>query len=225
MMKKIEIILTSLSLIVSIQLTAQTVIFNDNTIKNNVYIRTGIEPASMIAFGYQRNLNLKFIKPTITTFAEWNFSAFRFSPKNSELKMGGIAPLFQKKNFKIVNDLNLSAGSVSTLHFESKKFAIADEIAFGFYKPKWFLALTAEYEKIYLNHIEHTDFYRENYFEGAVDGWYKGGGGMFQYGLETGRTFYQKYDIHVELKVPFTEKFNSYGGSPAHLNLAIGYRF
>jgi len=225
MMKKIEIILTSLLLIVSIQLSAQSVIFNDNTIQNNIYLRTGIEPASMIAVGYQRNLHPNFLGQTVTTFAEWNVSAFRFSPKNSEVKVGGITPLLQKSSFKIVNNLNLSAGSVSTRHFESKKFAAADELAFGFYKPKWFLACTAEYEKIYLSHIEHTDFYRENYYEDVVDGWYKGAGGMFQFGLETGRTFYQKYDVHIELKVPFTEAFNSYGGSPAHLNLGIGYRF
>ncbi|WP_167611916.1 hypothetical protein [Maribellus sediminis] len=224
-MKKMIILMISLLIIGSMRLTAQSVIFNDNTIRNSIYMRTGIEPASMIAFGYQRNLNPKFIKPTITTFAEWNFSAFRFSPKNSEVKVGGVAPLLQKNSFKIVNNLNLSAGSVSTTHFESKKFAVADEVALGFYKPKWFFALTAEYEKIYLNHIEHTDFYRENYYEDAVDGWYKGAGGMFQFGLETGRTFFEKYDVHVELKVPFTERFNSYGGSPAHLNLAIGYRF
>jgi|GEM_PF-1671257 len=224
-MKKIEIILTSLLLIVSIQLRAQSVIFNDKTIQNNIYLRTGIEPASMVAFGYQRNLHPNFLGQTVTTFAEWNFSAFRFSPKNSEVKVGGITPLFQKSSFKIVNNLNISAGSVSTRHFESKKFAAADEIAFGFYKAKWHLAMTAEYEKIFLNRIEHTDFYRENYYEDAVDGWYKGAGGMFQFGLETGRTFYQKYDVHVELKVPFTESFNSYGGSPAHLNLGIGYRF
>jgi peptidoglycan/LPS O-acetylase OafA/YrhL len=34
-----------------------------------------------------------------------------------------------------------------------------------------------------------------------------------------------KYDIHLEVKMPFTEKFNSYNGSPFHVNLAFGYRF
>lgn len=212
-------------MIVSIPLTAQSILFNDTTIQNSVYIRTGIEPASMLCFGYQRNLNPDFLKQTITSFAEWNVSAFRLSPKNSEFKIGGITPVFQKRSFKIVNNLNLSAGSLSTRHFDSKKFAFADEIAFGIYKPKWFIAVTAEYEKICLNNIKHTDFYRETYYEDAVDGWYKGAGGMFQFGLEVGRTFYRKCDVHLELKLPFTETFSSYGGSPAHINLEIGYRF
>jgi hypothetical protein len=87
------------------------------------------------------------------------------------------------------------------------------------------MAFTAEYKKIYLNHIEHTDFYKETYYKDVVDGWYKGAGGMFQFGIEGGYTFMDKIDAHVELKLPFTEKFNSYGGSPMHVNLGIGYRF
>jgi len=224
-MKKVIIILTGLLMVVAIQVTAQNVLFNDTTIRNSVYIRAGIEPASMIAFGYQRNLHPNFLKHSITAFAEWNVSVFRFSPKNSEFKIGGLAPLLQKGSFKIVNNLNLSAGSLSTRHFVSKKFAVADEIAFGVYKPKWFTALTAEYEKIYLNYIEHTDFYRETYYEDAVDGWYKGAGGMFQFGIEVGGVFYHKYDVHLELKLPFTEALHGYGGSLAHINLEIGYRF
>ena len=224
-MKKVNIFLTGFLMVVTIQVTAQSTLFNDTTLRNSVYIRAGIVPASMITFGYMRNLHPGFLKQTITTFAEWSVSAFRFSPKNSEFKIGGLAPLLQKGSFKIVNNLNLSAGSLSTRHFVSKKFAVADEIAFGIYKPKWYIAVTAEYEKIYLNYIEHTDFYRETYYEDAVDGWYKGAGGMFQFGLEASRTFYRKCDVHLELKLPFTEALHSYGGSPAHMNLEIGYRF
>ena len=125
----------------------------------------------------------------------------------------------------IVNDLNLSAGNLSSKNFDSNKFALADELAFGIYKQKWFFALTAEYEKILLTRIEHTDFYRETYYEDAVDGWSKGSGGMFQFGFETGRTFARRYDVHMEFKLPLTGQFNAYGGSPAHLNLGLGFRF
>ncbi len=76
-----------------------------------------------------------------------------------------------------------------------------------------------------MNRIEHTAFYRTTYYEDAEDGWYKGAGGMFQFGIESGGTIKEKYDIHFEIKLPFTEKFNSYGGSPFHVNLGLGYRF
>jgi len=48
---------------------------------------------------------------------------------------------------------------------------------------------------------------------------------MFQFGIEGGVTFKGKYDIHLEAKMPFTGKFNSYRGSLFHVNLGLGYRF
>lgn len=222
-MKRLIYIIITITQVVT-SLYGQNIINNDTENLNRLYIRAGIDPASILTFGYQRNMNPKFLKQTITAFAEWNVSAFKFSPENSELKIGGIFMLFQKGGFKIVNNFNISAGSLSTRHFYSKKFALADEIAFGFYKRNWFFAATTEYEKIFLNHLKHTDFYRTTYYEEAVDGWYKGAGGMFQFGIEGGITVKQKYDIHLEIKAPFTERFNGYGGSPFHMNLGLGYR-
>ena len=97
-------------------------------------------------------------------------------------------------------------------------------MAFGIYSEKRFVAFTAEYENIFLNKIEHSDFYKETYFEDVVDGWYKGAGGRFQFGVEGGVTVKKKLDAHLEVKLPFTEKFDSYRGSPMHVNLGIAYR-
>ncbi|MGW8316223.1 MAG: hypothetical protein ACWGNV_11525 [Bacteroidales bacterium] len=223
-MKNIKIIsLTIVWLFTISQLSAQLVISNDPDINNRIYLRAGIEPATMLTLGYERKFDLSFLSRDLVTYAEYGVSVAKL--KNAELKGGFILPVFERNAFKILNDFNLSAGNLSTKHFDSKKFAVADELAFGIYKQKWYVAATAEYEKIVINRIDHTDFYRETYFEDAVDGWYKGAGGMFQFGIETGRTFARRYDVHLEFKIPFTEQFNAYGGSPAHVNLGLGYRF
>ena len=218
-------IITAIMMLVAVnQVSAQTII-NDSATENRAYLRVGIEPTTMMTFGYQRNFNVGFLNRNVTSYTEWASSLFRFGLNNSELKIGGIVPVFEKGSFKVVNNLNLSAGSVTTQNFDSKKFAVGDEVAIGLYKKSWFIATTVEYEKIYLNHIKHTEFYRTTYYEDAEDGWYRGAGGMFQFGIEGGGTIKEKYDIHLEIKLPFTEKFNSYGGSPLHLNLGLGYRF
>lgn len=223
-MRNTKTIIIAIALLVTVnQLSAQTIINNDTTINNRVYLRAGIDPATMLTIGYERKCDISFLKPDIVTYAELGSSIANF--KNSEFKVGGIIPIFEKRNFKIIFNVNLSAGHLSAKNFDSKKFALADELAFGIYKQKWFFALTAEYETIFLNYIEHTNFYKETYYEDAVDGWYNGAGGMWQFGLEVGKTFKQRYDLHLEIKMPFTEKFNSYGGSPAHINLCLGYRF
>ncbi len=66
----------------------------------------------------------------------------RFGWSNSELKVGGLLPILQKGNFKVVNNLHASAGSVETQNFDSAKFAAGDELAVGFYYKSWFFAAT-----------------------------------------------------------------------------------
>ena len=221
-MKNLIIAITLI--ICGFQLSAQTVL-NDSTNQNRAYLRIGVEPTTMLAFGHQHNFDIGLKNKPLTTYGEWSTSFFKFGVKNSEFKIGGIIPVFQSGDFMIVNNLGFSVGSVATKHFDSYKFAVSDEIAIGLYKKKWFVAGTAEYEKIFLNHMEHTDFYRTTYYEEAKDGWYNGAGGMFQFGIEGGITIKDRFDIHAEVKKAFTEKFNGYGGAPFHVNLGLGYRF
>lgn len=224
-MKNIKYISLIMMLFAAVnQLSSQTII-NDSETKNRAYLRVGIEPTTMITFGYQRNLKVGFLNRNLTSYAEWGTMMYNISFDNSELKIGGVIPVFEIGGFTVVNNLYFSAGSVTTQNFTSRKFAVGDEIAVGIYKRNWFIATTAEYEKIYLNLIEPTEHYRITYYEDVEDGWYSGGGGMFQFGVEGGISVREKYDIHLEVKMPFTEKFNSYGGSPLHLNLGVGYRF
>lgn len=223
-MNRIKILIsTVVLLIVFNQISAQTSITNYPDFNNRAYTRIGIEPATLITFGYERQFRLSFINKDIVTFAELGTSLANI--ENNELKIGGVLSLLKTGNFQLFSNLNFSTGRLSSKNFDSKKFAGAIELAFGLYKPQWFAAFTAEYEKIFLTRLNHSDFYRNTYYEDAVDGWYKGSGGMFQFGIEGGYTFMKRIDAHVELKLPFTEKFNSYGGSPMHVNLGIGYKF
>ena len=218
-------LLSTIALIIcAFNMSAQTV-QNDSITSDKVYLRYGIEPTTMISLGYQHNFSLGMKDRYLTTYGEWSSAVNSLGFKNSEIKIGGIIPVIQHKSFKIINNLGFSAGATSNKHFKSNKFAVSDEIAIGIYKKTWFIAGTVEYEKIYLNEIEHTEFYRETYYGEAKDGWYTGAGGMFQFGIEGGITISQVFDIHAEFKIPFTEKLNSYGGSPAHVNLGLGYRF
>lgn len=211
-------------MIATYNLSAQTIVMGDDT-DNRAYLRMGIDPATMVTLGYQRNFRNVIWNRSILAYGEWGTVLTKPGTKHSELKVGGLMPIYERGQFKVVNNLNLSAGTVETINFTSHKFAAGDEVAIGFYWHKAFVAVTAEYEKTYLNKLEHTEHYRTTYYEDAVDGWYKGGGGMFQFGLEGGYTFKGRYDLHLELKMPFTEKFNSYGGAPMHVNIGFGYRF
>lgn len=190
----------------------------------STYLRLGIEPGTMTAFGYQQNVDIGLFKEDVAAFAEWNVALFMFGPKNSELKIGGVHPIVVRGKFKVLNSFNLSVGSASNMHFDSYKFAVGDEVSGGLYGQSRYIATTLEYEKILLNRIEHSKFYRTTFYEDAEDGWYEGAGGRIQFGIESGRTIKDRIDLHLEIKFPLTEKFNNLGGSPLHINVGVGYR-
>jgi hypothetical protein len=217
------IVILILSALTLSPLTAQNLI-NDGSVKNRIYTKVSVEPTTMFALGYQRNFRIGNLKNQLTTYLELNNAFHKFLAQNNELNIGGIIPLFESGSFKVVNDLYLSAGRTSNVNFKSHKFTVGDEISVGWYKEKWYVAALAEYEKIYLNEFTFTENYRDRFFEDAEDGWYKGGGGRIQFGLEAGLTFKEKFDLYVAVKSPFTEQLNRYIGSPLHLNLGFGYR-
>jgi hypothetical protein len=60
---------------------------------------------------------------------------------------------------------------------------------FGFYHHGWFVAGLIGYDRTFVMHLEHSDWYRENVYDGAVDGWYRGKSGILRGGLAAGFAF------------------------------------
>ncbi len=217
-------ILALLSTMLVCNLFAQTA-WIDTAARNKMYFQFKIEPASMITIGYQKPARQKIFKRDLNPYYEISTSLYQIGFANSEAKVGEMISIYESGNFKFITRLNLSVGHVKTCNFNSTKIAAEDEIGIGFYKKKSFIALTAEYEDIYFNYIKHTRYYKETYYEDAIDGWYKGGGGTFQFGMEAGVTIQEKIDSFISIKVPFTEEFNGYGGSPFHVKVGFAYHF
>ena len=127
-MKNLTIILTALIIqfCAQNQLFSQTIIHTDATNKNRMYLKTGIEPASNLTMGYERKLDKSILNKPLVSFIE--LGVFK---KGHELKIGGIIPVLEAGKFKVINNLNVSEGVVSTRIYDSEKIAIADELVIG----------------------------------------------------------------------------------------------
>ncbi len=191
---------------------------------NRTYTQVGIEPTTMLTIGYNKLTGLLQADHELSFYSELGISVFMPDIRNSDLKIGGNIELLDINSFKILNDTSISVGSVLTHNFESVKFAVANEIEIGFYRDTWFLSAVTEYEKIVINYLEHTQFYRNTFYASPVNGWYSGSGGNFQFGLKGGKTFNNTIDIMLEIKKGFSETFKSLA-SPLHINLQVGYLF
>lgn len=217
-----------LSLIIAIalfQTTNAQNIFKHTEKRNVAYGRFGIEPTYVFAAGYMHFFNLQKSDKNIVVFGEVSSPTRMFGTKNYEIKFGGIVNAIKHMSFGITYNLNFSTGHVETKNFHSQKYAFANKLLLGYFENRWYIAFAGEYEKIFANNITHTQYYRDFVFPEAKDGWYNGAGGNIQLGIETGFVIKKMVEVRIEIKVPKSEKFNSYNGSPANVNLTIGYRF
>ncbi|GAB5555497.1 MAG: hypothetical protein Sapg2KO_50880 [Saprospiraceae bacterium] len=220
-MKKIVIVLTVMMW--GQNINAQN-IFNFQNKEKSVYGQFGIEPTYNLAIGYMQCFSLKKVKRNIVVYGEIGSSLKMIGLKNYEAKVGGILDLLKVNSFGVTYDLNFSTGHVQTKNFDSQKFAFSNKFLVGYFNNKWFVAFSGEHEKIYANNMKHTQYYKDYIYPEAKDGWYNGAGGNIQLGIETGITLKETIDLKFNFKIPKSEKFNSYNGSPAHTNLSIAYR-
>ena len=199
--------------------------FNIQEINRSVYSRFGIEPTYHLALGFRQSFPIKKIKRNAVLYGELSSPVKGIGGSNYEVKTGGILNVLKLNSFGISYHLNFSTGHVKTKNFDSQKFAFSNKLLAGYFSDKWYLAFSGEYEKVMSNKIIHTQYYRDYIFPEAKDGWYKSAGGNIQLGIEVGTTIKGIIDIGFDLKVPKSERFNSYNGSPANANLSTAYRF
>jgi hypothetical protein len=197
-------------------------LFNTN---QRLTLQTGIDPALLITFRYERRLENVLLQKDLYPVAEFSSSLSLPGIKKSEFKIGNRLPVWRNQKLGLITGLHASYGQVETLNFDSKKLALDADVAFGFYSNKRFLAFTASYEKILANQLIHSPYYRDRFYPDAADGWYKGSGGTIQLGIEAGLLIKNSIDLYTEIKIPMTEKLRGLMGSPGHVNLGVGYRF
>ena len=201
-------------------------LFNWGEKRNLTYLKYGIEPTFVLTGGYSRNFPIKITNPsTLFVFGEVSSPTRLLGIKNYECKIGSMLPILKKDNFGVTFMLNLSTGHVDTKNFSSQKFALGHKTLTGIFKTNWHLGFVVEYEYIMVNYIKNSDYYKYYIFPEAKDGWYKGAGGNFNLGFEYGYTFSNKIELNADFKIPRSMTFKSFYGSPAHLNVRLGYRF
>lgn len=107
---------------------------------------------------------------------------------------------------------------VRLLNFGSDMSAIV-----GYYRPKWFVAGEAGFDKAIVTHFQSKD-YRDQY-PGVVDGWYEPStGGNFYYGLQVGFSF-MKNDLFLRAGKMVSQDFKTAPLLPYYGQLGYNLRF
>jgi hypothetical protein len=196
-MKNVEFIFMAVALLGAATLAnAQTL--NWNTLsgeqKHIVDLNAGIEYGATIGVGYGYHpkaslpiiLNAEFSMPTGNNlmddfkakmgvqFRWWQWRSLAFSAEAQ-----GIFRRYKSAYVRLLNFGSDVSGAV------------------GLYRPRWFVAAQAGFDKAIVTHFKHSDLLKDAY-PAIKDGWYEPAtGGNFYYGLQGGYSF-SKLDIYLE---------------------------
>jgi hypothetical protein len=92
----------------------------------------------------------------------------------------------------------------------------------GHYARRWFAVGEAGYDRAWLTYIKNSDWYRDSFYSGAVDGWYSGGGGNLHAGAKGGLTI-GSVEIVLRAGITRTEALNDLD-LPFYATIGASYR-
>ena len=217
-----SIILTIISLFLFHTVGAQTI--NWKTMESSNHIVTaGIGWDYSIAFsagyGYQLKsklplvLNVNFTKPSGKDLLD-----------DFKTKIGGQIVLLNLSNIKGAITLNGLYRRYQNDLVRLQNFGSEMRGTFGYYKPKWFIAIEADFDKAIVTHFKHSVRYREVIYSDVIDGWYEPAtGGNFSFGFQAGYSF-RKSDITFNFGKIITQDFETTPLIPFYLRLGYNYK-
>lgn len=195
----------------------------ENINKNNmISTGVGIEYGSVYNVGYGHKLYTGKI-PLILN-AEISIPFGEKKVDDYKTKIGGIVRVLKINNI----DLGIKVQGIFRVYNNDfvriLNFGSDLSTTIGYYRPKWFVAAEAGFDKAIVSHFKHTDLYRSNFPE-VVDGWYEPStGGNFYCGLQTGYSF-KKHDIMFKIGKLITQDFETTPIIPFYLQLEYNYKF
>ena len=105
------------------------------------------------------------------------------------------------------------------LNFGSDMSGIA-----GYYRPHFFVAGEAGFDKAIVTHFKHSEEYKDQY-QGVVDGWYEPAtGGNFYYGLQAGFSLWNQ-DIWLRAGKILTQDFKTTPMIPIYGQVGLNIKF
>ncbi|MGV7106992.1 hypothetical protein [Flavobacterium sp. U410] len=201
-----------------------TQVINWKNINQNNLLNAGLglEYGSIYNIGYAHQINIGKLPLLLNAEISIPFGKKKFD--DYKTKIGGIIRVIKINNINVGVKVQGIFRVYNNDFVRILNFGSDFSTTIGYYKPKWFVAAEAGFDKAIVSHFKHTDLYLSN-FPDVVDGWYEPStGGNFYYGLQTGYSF-KKQDITLKIGKLITQDFDTTPMIPFYLQLGCNYKF
>jgi hypothetical protein len=212
----------SFSFIVCQQCYSQTLNFR-NLKTNDRHLATlnaGLEYGLICGVGYSYQLKSK-----IPVLLNLDFSAPSGDNEVDDFKTkaGAQIRIYHSGNFYLSGKLHGIYRQNINDFVRLQNFGAELSATFGYYKPRWFTAVEAGFDKAIITRFKHSDTYKQIY-PGVQDGWSEPPtGGNFNVGLLGGYSFKQS-DLFIKGGIVTTEDLSK-PQLPVYAQLGYTIRF
>lgn len=187
-----------------------------------IHLNIGWDYAATAAIGYGYQIQTRLFP--IVTNLEYSIPSGSNALDDFKVKLGGQVRIFEYHNFQFSAKIQgvfrrYSNNLVRMINFGSDFSGIA-----GYYRPRWFVAGEAGFDKAIVTNFSHSDRYLGQY-PGVEDGWYEPStGGNFYYGIQAGLSF-KWSDIYFRAGNVLTQDFKTTPLIPMYGQVGTNIKF
>jgi hypothetical protein len=188
-----------------------------------VTTEAGLEAGMVTSVGYAAGVALGSTGRTLMPFAQASLLVARPDLHDYAFKAGAQTSVLRAGWFDLATQLALEVAGTSNSIYEATALRTDLVLLAGHYGRRWFAVAEAGYDRAWLTYIKNSDWYRTNFYPGAVDGWYGGTGGNLHGGVKGGGRV-GPVEIVLRAGVVETETLQSLD-LPFYATVGASYRF
>lgn len=188
---------------------------------NRVYATFGLDPAFFPAVGYGRVVSI-FGHP-VQFAGDAGVVAAKVDARDFRVRLHLLTSIVRWRSVHLTGSMAHIARGTDNSIYRGYNFGTDLTGALGVYRPAWFVAAEFGIDKAGITYIEHSDWYRTNFYPDARDGWYRNPGGTVHYGLSAGLTV-GRAELLARAGQLRTEEFNELT-PPFYASVGLGFAF
>jgi hypothetical protein len=189
--------------------------------RNQVYTTFGLDPALVSSVGYGRVV--PWLGREWQLGAEVGVVAAEFDTRDFRARLQARTTLVRWRSLRLVGSAAFITRGTENSIYRALNFGSDFTGAAGVYRRRWFVAGEFGFDKAIITHVTNSDWYRENFYPDAKDGWYLDAGGTYHYGVVTGVAI-GRAELGLRAGWLRTEDFNDMV-PPMYAGLGVGIGF
>ena len=162
---------------------------------NGIQVDIGFDYGATTQVGYSRHFH--WFRPVVVG-VEYSFPMGRDLLDDFKVRLGGQVEVLQIDEFSTTVRIQPVFRRYQNQLVRILSFGSDVALVTGYYKPSWYGAVEAGFDKSIVSHLKHSGIMRDN-FPMIRDGWYIPSGGHYYYGIQAGKSLGDAFELSLRL--------------------------